>query len=246
MFILLCKLFANKNKTRKDFLPYEQFVMELRNSGINYFSEYTKEYKNHSGWPSDPWIKYDRSWNEMLGKAGFPAYEQFIKELRNSGINSYPDYKNKYKAHSNWPSNPAEVYGKSWNELIGKNTILDYTQFILELRQSGINKAEEYKKKYIDHPGWPSSPWQKYNKTWSELLGKATTLDYEQFIVALRQSEIKKLDEYEVCYKEHPGWPCNPWDIYGKSWKVLIGKTPDPEQLKDKNLADIVDMLGGE
>ncbi len=317
MLKLLCKLFANKDKRKNKFLPYEQFVVELRKSGIKTFEEYHNNYKDHPGWPSTPMATYKIQlkrkvlWNELISVIGekLLPYEQFVVELRNSGIKTRDEYTAKYKDHPGWLSDPWRVYGKSWNKMIGKGNILPYEQFVIELhdskiktekeygiayidhlgwpsnptkyytkqlkrninwteligkektdflpyeqfvvelRNSGIKKFKEYKTKYKDHPDWPSTPWKIYNNSWMELIGKEKIdfLPYEQFIAELRNSGIKKYKhEYFNKYKNHPSWTSDPMRIYGKSWKVLIGKTPDPEQLKDKGLADIVDMLGGE
>ncbi len=263
MLKLLCKLLANKDKRKKDFLPYEQFIVELRNSGIKKSEEYQTKYKEHPGWHSNPveaygvQLKINLTWNELTGKEKivFLTYEQFVVELRNSGIKTYrSEYRNNYINHPGWPSDPRKVYSKSWKEFIGKENILPYEQFILELRNSEINTWEKYEIRYKNHPGWPSNPMETYgiklkrNLTWNELKAKEIIdlLAYEQFVKELRKSGINRREVYWTKYKNYLGWPANPWTFYGKSWNVLIGKKPDPELLKDKDLADIIDMLGGE
>lgn len=55
-------------KEKKEFLPFEQFVSELKVEHIANFHQYKKVYKKHIGWPSRPEISYKDQW------PGWPAF----------------------------------------------------------------------------------------------------------------------------------------------------------------------------
>ncbi len=162
------------NLIGKNFLPKDQFIEELRDSGIKSVREYQAKYKDHTGWPADPRNLCNESWLELLGEKLLPK-DQFIEELRDSGIKTVREYQAKYKDLTGWPANPSKIYNEPWSVLVGKRLtnckFITKEQFIEELTASGIKYLKEYSSEFRKHMGWPATPWTVYNEPWTTLIG---------------------------------------------------------------------------
>jgi hypothetical protein len=204
------------------FLEFDDFVAEVRSAyqitgqpkGIQRW--YEDEFQKHTGWPSNPHIKYQangwRSYPELVGKEvkEFLNYEDFVEEVRAlysdkiapAGIAKW--YKSEFKKHLGWPSEPEKAFKKvgwvSYLELVGKEVtgFLKYDDFLRAVKVSydaagqpnGVQKW--YRLEFRKHAGWPSQPEKTYNKDglkgYPELVGKEVKefLNYEDFVLAVR------------------------------------------------------------
>ena len=116
--------FLGKEKPSE--ISLDELKERVRSLGINKQSDYQKESRLHDDWPSDPYSKYkDLGWNgwpDLFGKeyrVHLP-FDQFKKEVKESGIRNANMYRNAYKQHKGWPSRPREVYGTDWNTIFSE------------------------------------------------------------------------------------------------------------------------------
>lgn len=129
-------------KERHKFLPFEDFQKEVQSLYLgegNVFLWYHQKRKNHPNWPSQPYEIYKNKgwegWPELVEKENkfkkeFLPFEDFQREVKNlyslkKDIRKW--YKQEYKNHPNWPSNPYKIYkNKGWEgfpKLVGKEKI---------------------------------------------------------------------------------------------------------------------------
>jgi hypothetical protein len=194
------ELVGKENPLKKEFLPFEDFQNEVRES---YPGEgdiqrwYKKEYKNHKGWPAGPkdiykdegWI----GWPEVVGKEnflkkeylGFEDFQNEIRKLYTGETDIHTWYQTIHKDHPNWPYNPDRKYkGKGWTgwlELVGKEKkeYPTYNQFQNEVSAVYPGKGNVqiwYQQEYTKHKNWPTNPHRYYKDSgwigWAELVGR--------------------------------------------------------------------------
>ena len=112
-----------------EFLPYEDFLAEVRTAyekaakrPLNVQKWYHGVYKNHKGWPSEPYKTYRNNgfntYPEMVRSevVEFIPYEDFLVEVRTayeeagrpSNIQAW--YQSEYKQRRGWPAKPESKY----------------------------------------------------------------------------------------------------------------------------------------
>ena len=239
----LCKLFGFTKET-KEFLEWEDFVKEVRSSGITKFSEYRLNKKQN--WPAQPSTHYDewKGWNHLiygvvkkLYKSKKISYEQLKNEIKEKSIDSMDKYREVYKKY-NWPSQPnryAEFI--SFYEFFGKDKqeYVSYDELKIQVKKAKIKsiiKYDSYRKKH-DKKEWPCSPSSFYDEFKSnfDLFGKKE--DYwakkgissykesktlEQIVKEMKENKVQTRKQYRSKCKSH-GWPTNPEDAYKDCWR---------------------------
>ncbi len=128
-------------RERVEYLEFTDFVQQVRVaymvSGTTNIPEwYREEYKNHPGWPAAPGRFYkDNGWlgyPQLIGreKVDFLKFSDFVQEVRlayekaGSPSRTQEWYREEYKNHPGWPSNPNSTYKNegwvSYSELLSK------------------------------------------------------------------------------------------------------------------------------
>lgn len=103
-------------KERVKFLSLAHLKEEVKAAGITDSREYKEARKNHSSWPSSPQVFYYPEWpgwKEFADK-GFLTYSELKSEAKAAGVKNSIEYKDEYKKHSSWPSNPDKSYADRW------------------------------------------------------------------------------------------------------------------------------------
>ncbi len=159
------------------YLPFADFVLEVRAAGIKTVAEYSAKYKDHPGWHSAPYKLYKKQWTvwaEILGK--YLPYDIFVVQVREAGIkNGKIDYKQRYKDYQGWPSNPGQFYKDlwpGWDQVLGtvkKEFIATWQEASAICLAHNVTGVLDYRKRYrtidsrlpsnmeifyADWPGW--------------------------------------------------------------------------------------------
>lgn len=131
-------LAGKENPKEKEFLDFENFIVDVRNfypNQGNVGEWYESEYKKHKNWPAAPNVIYKDSgwigWPELVGKENmfkkeFIDFEIFSDEVRSLYVGGDVQrwYHSERKKHKNWPSSPREYYKDKgwigWSALVGK------------------------------------------------------------------------------------------------------------------------------
>jgi hypothetical protein len=111
-----------------------------------------------------------------------------------------------------------------------KKIFLTLDQLMEEVKETGINRAVDYLSQHSLHEGWPSDPYDYYEKrgwvSWYHLFGRVF-LTLAQLREATEEAGVSKIREYTKSSKLQEGWPANP-DLFYKdewvSWVDLFGK----------------------
>jgi hypothetical protein len=133
------ELVGAENMFKKEYLDFDTFSAEVKRL---YPGEgpvhkwYNVERLNHINWPSDPYYTYKNSgwigwpkliWKVKLDKKEYPNFDTFSTEVKSlypgeGDVQKWYNVERQY--HSNWPSNPNQVYKNKgwigWSELVGK------------------------------------------------------------------------------------------------------------------------------
>ncbi|MFA6602065.1 MAG: DEAD/DEAH box helicase family protein [Candidatus Paceibacterota bacterium] len=222
---------------KKEFLTYEDLLLEVRAAGIASSTQYKKEYKEHPGWPSSPDVNFRERWPGWLSFLGkekeYLPFEKFIVEVRAAGITSGTDYEAARNDHPQWPPVPDYTYRDEWMgwaHVFGKEkkTFLTFTQLKEEVKIAGILDGPGYTAAYKQHSGWPSHPDTYYPEWsgWYEFLG-TDFLKFETLKTEVRDAAIAGLNDYKKKYREHKGWPSNPNMVFKDQWPgwpAFLGK----------------------
>ncbi|GEM_PF-1145545 len=219
-----------------DFPEYSAFQVVVREAGILNGEEYIRRYKEHSEWPAAPQHVYADQWPGWPAFLGtetrkFLSYSETKAQVQAAHILSQKEYKEKYKDHPGWPSNPNAYYKKEWSrweDFVG-SMFLSYSEIMRQVQALGIRNGEEYRGKYKDHPGWPSNPNNYYGDQWPgwpAFLGtenvdwrKPEYLLFDELQAKVRTEKIQSAKEYVRAYKMHQGWPSHPDAVYADQWR---------------------------
>ena len=157
------------------------------------------------------------------------------------GINSIPEYKQRYKEDSRLPSTPDATYSKEWptkrgwSYFFGKTPKIFYYTLTEAKRATALLKISsqlEYQERYREDPKLPSNPNKMYPKEWPakngwyEFFGKISKNFYSTFAEAQQATvrlNITSHSEYLKRYKEDPRLPSNPHQTYYKEWPIKKG-----------------------
>ena len=179
------------------------------------------------------------------------------KEKEISDISKW--YREEYKKHPSWPSNPRQVYGnKGWQgypELVDREKLISpiesFSEFQKEVKiifNEEIKKRKNdeegeigsvsvwYEKEYKKYPGWPSNPRQVYgNKGWQghlELVGREKPISLIEFFSEF-QKEVKAIfnKENEKRKNDEEGGIGDISKWYREEYKKHFGWPCSPERV---------------
>ena len=215
--------------TRKE---YEKRYKEIPNAPSRPDHIYTEEWKG---------------WHPFLGtnpqrKKHYPSYTELQIQVQALGITTRKKYGKRYNEIPNAPSRPDQIYTKEWKgwyPFLGtrhqrkrkrkrKQQYLSYTELQIQVQALGITSSDEYLNRYKEIPKAPSHPDQIYTKEWKgwyPFLGtrhqrkRQKYPSYTELQIQVQALSITTRTEYEKRYKEIPGAPSNPNQIYTKEWK---------------------------
>jgi superfamily II DNA or RNA helicase len=230
---------------RKEWLPFDVFVQQVRDANLASVLEYQNVYVQHKGWPSNPDYVYSELWK------GYPwlftgqepirlTWNEFVKSVRDAGVKSWSQYRALQKTRNDWPANPHSVYGEEWQGATwlwtGKETEEwpSFAMFVQELRDSNIDSTIKYQlARKHGNRRWPSNPAATYAREWqgwNYIFGRETveTLPWEDWLKQVRESntagEVTSSKRYQRYYHLHKGWPANPWKAFDDwpGWDVVF------------------------
>jgi len=230
-------------KEKKEFLPFNELVKEVRLLGIKTKDEYQKEFKKRSNWPSVPQHMYKGQswvgWSEFLGKEIISPFNEVKKEVKELKIESSTQYAKIVNDHPGWPSSPNHSYkGQGWvgwYDFLGKERPqwINLDQLKEEVKNVGITTQKQYQQESQNHPAWPSDPYTRFKNegwsSWPDLFGKEYRkyLPFDEFKNDVRKARIKNKNQYRNACKLHEGWPYRVENVYKDkgwiSWEDLFG-----------------------
>ncbi|MCC7436549.1 DEAD/DEAH box helicase family protein [Candidatus Nomurabacteria bacterium] len=170
-----------KTLAQQLYIPYEKWVLQVRKSGITSGNEYTKIYKNFSGWPCVPGLIYTLfpGWSkffsrpERINKAKDLPYAKWKEEVMKLGITGIEEYKEHLKNNPHWPNWPYQAYKQfpGWRALYGgMKGFIPLQKWIEQVCFCGILNFAQYKEEYKSHMGWPSNPNKTYGLPFFEIV----------------------------------------------------------------------------
>ena len=243
---------GKSSKRERQYLSYTELKKRVQTLGITSRREYQSRYKEILGVPSSPNQMYKKEWEgwvAFLGKSSkqerqYLSYTELKKRVQTLGITSRREYQSQYKKITGAPSSPDQIYKKEWEgwvAFLGKSSkrerqYLSYTELKKRVQALGITSRREYKRKYKEIAGAPSSPNQVYKKEWEgwvAFLGKSSKrerqyLSYTELKKRVQALGITSRREYKRKYKEIAGAPSNPNQVYKKEWEgwvAFLGKS---------------------
>jgi hypothetical protein len=157
-----------------DFLPFMKLKKQVQAAGIKSYDHYKAQFKKHPGWHSNPQSFYKKnwvSWKEFLGIVEYLSFPKFVKAVRAANVKTMDEYKKVYKKHPGWHSAPYKFYKTQWTnwpKMLGTDgKFLSYEKWLKQVRKAKIKNAKfDYKKRYKNFPGWPSTPQSLYKAKW--------------------------------------------------------------------------------
>ena len=216
----------------KKYLSYTELKKRVQDLGITSSLEYQRKYKDILGAPSDPAQIYKKEWegwNIFLGKQKqqYLSYTELQQKVQDLDIKSQYEYRRRYKEIAGAPSSPNQVYKKEWEGwpvFLGTRQYLSYIELKKRVQALGIRNWREYRRKYKEILGAPSSPDKKYKKEWEGwniFLGKQKQqyLSYTELQQKVQDLDIKSQYEYRRRYKEIDGAPLHPDRQYKGDWE---------------------------
>ena len=230
-------------KKKRQYLSYTELQKKVQALGIKSRLEYLSRYKEIVDAPANPNQKYKKEWEgwlAFLGKSSrhnrpYLSYTELQKKVQDLGITSFSEYRRRYKEIVDAPANPDQKYKKEWEgwlAFLGKSSrhnrpYLSYTELQKKVQDLGITSFSEYRRRYKEIDGAPSSPDKKYKKEWEgwlAFLGKNSHrqrpyLSYTELQKKVQDLGITSFSEYRRRYKEISNAPSSPNQIYKEEWK---------------------------
>ena len=104
-------------------------------------------------------------------------------QVQEAGVKGIRQYHTARKKHLGWISNPDVFYGDEWvdwYDLFGKEkkekpNLIDLNTLKAQVLAFGVKSQSQYRKAQINHPNWPSNPYDHYGNKWVDwydLFGK--------------------------------------------------------------------------
>lgn len=163
------------------YISYDKWVLQVRKSGITSGNEYSKVYKNFSGWPCVPGLVYTMfpgwakffSRPELVNKIKELPYLKWKEEVVSLGIKGMEEYKVHLKNNPHWPNWPYQSYKEfpGWVVMYEQiRGLLPLGKWIKEVCQHQILTFAQYKEEYKDHSGWPANPNTTYGLPFFEVI----------------------------------------------------------------------------
>lgn len=171
---------GNIQGKNRSFLSYHEFIAATKAAGVKNKTDYKKLRKQHPEWPSTPDTAYPDQWKGFKDITGntapkervFLSYDELIAAAKAAGVVNAAEYRKLKKLHTDWPSNPEEIYADQWtrwstitgNISTEQKKFLSYDDFVKAIQASEItgNIKKWFNKAQKLHPEWPSAPERIY------------------------------------------------------------------------------------
>ncbi|HNV97326.1 MAG TPA: integrase repeat-containing protein [bacterium] len=173
------------NKKKEDPYSFEDAGIVVRALGIKTKEEYQQRHKEDMRLPGSPNKTYKENWlgwpHFLRGeKKEFYTYEEAKEIVKNLGILTYTEYRNRHNEDSRLPSVPMKIYKDqwiSWGEFLRderKEEFYSFEEAKIAVRKMKIKSFSEYRNRYKEDPKLPSNPHNTYNefKSFNDFLGK--------------------------------------------------------------------------
>ena len=161
------------------YITYEEASLAAKSLGVRHQKEYKQRYKENSKLVLSPDKLYKNSWisyDEFLGVAVYPTYEEAKIAVSNLGITLINEYYKRYKENPRLPSAPNKIYKEDWQGFslfLGKEPKIKlystYEEASLATQKLNIKSWKQYKDMRKEDPKLPSNPNKTYKKTWKDI-----------------------------------------------------------------------------
>ena len=119
--------FFGREKT--EFVDFQTLKQQISEAGIQTRDQYLEEKRNHPTWPSNPYEYYNEwvNWPDFLKREDkfldFTALKDAVQQAK---IQTYLQYFEEQKKHSDWPSHPERQYKEwtNWKDFLNKEKIM--------------------------------------------------------------------------------------------------------------------------
>ncbi|HEY5509494.1 MAG TPA: integrase repeat-containing protein [Prolixibacteraceae bacterium] len=235
------------------YATYEEAKIATEKLGIKSMKEYVtqKRYKEDPKLPSQP-IKFYKNngwtnWNDFI-PSYYPTYEEAQNAVFSLAIKTREQYisAKRYKEDPLLPSNPEKTYANkgwiSWYVFLGTkspNIYETYLEAKLGANELGISSMKEFKKRYKEDSGLPSSPSEVYkNRGWKSFYDFCNIsepdfyIHYSEAQKAAQNLGIKNRRQYQELklYKRDPRLIRTPDVLYESNgwtnWNSFLGSKP--------------------
>ncbi|WP_110957760.1 gamma-mobile-trio integrase GmtZ [Vibrio casei] len=229
--------FSFLDKEKRSIYPtYAEASKAAIGLGIQSQPEYQQRYKEDERLPSCPNKIYATDWVDwfrFLDKEKwpwYPTYAEASKAAIGLGIQSQPEYQQRYKEDERLPSCPNKIYAIDWVDWF---SFLDkekwpwyptYAEASKAAIRLGIQSKTEYKQRYKEDERLPSSPNKTYATDWVDwcsFLDKEKRSIYPTYAEASKAAiglGIQSQTEYQQRYKEDDRLPSSPNKTYASDW----------------------------
>ncbi|MDD2758441.1 MAG: integrase repeat-containing protein [Patescibacteria group bacterium] len=163
---------SDVERERKTFLSLQELREAVKEQGVTTVNGYVEESSKHVDWPSYPARIYKdewKGWMDFFGKekVEYIPFQQLKNEVGAAKVKNNREYAEIKKNHPDWPSHPANIYGKQWP---GWRKFLEtafptFDELQMAVRARGVRNIIEYRKLYKQR-GWPSNPEVVYEEKW--------------------------------------------------------------------------------
>ena len=224
-----------------NFFPtYNEAQIATIELGIKSHIEYRNRYKENPKLPCDPNRSYENigwlDWYKFLNTTApniYPTYIEATEASQLLGINTYTEYKKRYKEDSRLPQSPSRVYQNiGWIDFyhfLKANKIIYYSYneakvVVLRLK---ITSDNEYRLRHKEDIQLPSTPDRTYrDKGWIDRYdffskdGPELYSTYQEAKEAVKKLNIRYRREYSKRFNEDSRLSSQPEIIYkDKGWK---------------------------
>lgn len=210
-------------------------------------TDYAHRYKEDPRLPSAPQSTYSKHWKLNNGWDGFlgrhalnyySSWSEASEAAIKLGIQSFKEYKQRFREDPLLPCCPDKVYKRDWKEKGGYrgflnsdyvNTYSSWEEASLAVKKLGIKSDPQYKKRHTEDPRLPKSPKEKYQKVWKDNGGaygffgsRNPSNNYKTWLEASNAAKalgISNFKEYKSKYKLDIRLPSTPNQIYKNVWK---------------------------
>ncbi|WP_367987796.1 VPA1269 family protein [Vibrio sp. NTOU-M3] len=227
--------FLDKEK-RSLYSTYAEASEAAIGLGIQSQPEYQQRYKQDKRLPSSPNQVYADDWVDWFSfldrkkRSLYSTYAEASEAAIGLGIQSQPEYQQRYKQDERLPSSPNQVYADDWVDwfiFLDKEKRSLYSTYAEASEAAivlGIQSQPEYKQRYKEDKRLPSSPNQVYADDWVDwfiFLDKEKRSLYSTYAEASEAAiglGIQSQPEYQQRYKEDERLPSNPNQVYADDW----------------------------
>ncbi|AJR07186.1 integrase [Photobacterium gaetbulicola] len=249
--------FLDKEK-RPWYLTYAEARKAAIGLGIQFLPEYKQRYKEDERLPSSPHQVYADDWVDWFSFLGrekptwYLTYIEASEAAIGMGIQSQPEYKQRYKEDERLPSSPEQVYADDWVDWFSfldkeKRTLyLTYAEASKAAIALGLQSPQEYKQRYKEDKCLPSNPRTFYGDDWVDWIHFLLPSDIshlKQFKTACAILKIKNSSQYRVTQKNYPQLPSKP-EKRITNWSNWYDALDIPRPYEYDELAALVQRKG--